>query len=168
MYSRLQTRPISSLLFACGLTAAGVFTSASTAIAKEVCTPLALVGGSGTSVTKTVSQPTIPSPIPGLDITKDNWNTDWIVPTLTEFDYFKATVTSDGGTFNIAFYIKYNDQTSQKFFDQKGVQITPDQPLVITATPGPNDEPYQVNLFNGGLDRIGNTFTASVVGCTKR
>jgi hypothetical protein len=141
---------------------------AQTAIAKEVCVPLALVGGEGTSVTKTVSQPTIPSPLPGIDITKDNWNTDWIVPTLTKFDYFKATITSDGGTFNIAFYVKYNDQTAQKFFDEQGVEITQDKPLIIMATPGPQDEPYQVNLFNGGLDRIGNTFTASVVGCTKK
>ncbi|MGA1621980.1 MAG: hypothetical protein ACO36E_04530 [Synechocystis sp.] len=139
-----------------------------TAIAKETCTPLKLVGGEGSSVTKTVSQPTIPSPLPGIDITKDNWNTDWAVPTLTKFDYFKATVTSEGGTFNIAFYVKYNDQTAQKFFDQKGVQITANKPLVITATPGPKEEPYQVNLFNGGLDRIGNTYTATVMGCTKK
>jgi hypothetical protein len=142
--------------------------SSQTAIAKEICTPLKLVGGEGSSVTKTVSQPTIPSPLPGINITKDNWNTDWAVPTLTKFDYFKATVTSKGGIFNIAFYVKYNDGTAQQFFDQRGVEITADKPLVITAAPGSQQDPYQVNLFNGGLDRIGNTFTASVVGCTKK
>jgi len=150
------------------LTVMGLMTATQTAIAKEVCTPLTLVGGEGSSVTKTVSQPTIPSPLPGIDITKDNWNTDWAVPTMTKFDHFKATVTAEEGMFNIAFYVKYNDQTSQKFFDEKGVQITADKPLVITATPGPTDEPYQVNLFNGGLNRIGSTFTATVVGCTKK
>ncbi|MEB3227319.1 MAG: hypothetical protein VKJ27_02960 [Synechocystis sp.] len=152
----------------CCLATFALISGTQTAIAKETCTPLKLVGGEGSSVTKTVSQPTIPSPLPGIDITKDNWNTDWAVPTLTKFDYFKATVTSEGGTFNIAFYVKYNDQTAQKFFDQKGVQITANKPLVITATPGPKEEPYQVNLFNGGLDRIGNTYTATVMGCTKK
>ncbi|MEB3161021.1 MAG: hypothetical protein VKL20_06135 [Synechocystis sp.] len=152
----------------CFLTTLALMIGSQTAIAKDVCIPLELVGGQGSSVTKTVSQPTIPSPLPGIDITKDNWNTDWAVPTLTKFDYFQATITSEGGTFNIAFYVKYNDQTAQKFFDEKGVEITPDKPLVIKATPGPKDEPYQVNLFNGGLDRIGNTFTANVVGCTKK
>ncbi len=156
------------IVIPCFLTTVVLIAGTQTAIAKEVCTPLELVGGEGSSITKTVSQPTIPSPLPGIDITKDNWNTDWAVPTLTKFDYFKATITSDGGTFNIAFYVKYNDQTAQKFFDEKGVQIMADKPLVITATPGPKDEPYQVNLFNGGLDRIGNKFTATVVGCTKK
>ena len=156
------------VLFPCFSTTLVLIAGLQTAIAKETCIPLELVGGQGSSVTKTVSQPTIPSPLPGIDITKDNWNTDWAVPTLTKFDYFKATVTSDGGTFNIAFYVKYNDQTAQKFFDQKGVEITADKPLVITAAPGPKEEPYQVNLFNGGLDRIGNTYTATVVGCTKK
>jgi hypothetical protein len=134
-------------------------------IKAETCIPLSVIGGQGSQVTKTVSQPTIPGPF-GIDITRNNWNTDWAVPSEQRFRRFVATIASEnGGSFDIKMYLKYSDQTAGEFYNTDGVQLNPGKPLTITATPRPEDEPYQVNLFVGGLDNIGNTYTASVVGC---
>jgi hypothetical protein len=136
-----------------------------TTVKADTCIPLNLVGGQGNSVTKTVSQPTIPAPF-GFNITRNNWNTDWAVPGDRRFQRFVATVSSDnGGTFDIRMYLKYSDQTAGEFFKQEGIQIVPNKPLVMTAKPRPDDEPYQVNLFVNGIANIGNTYTASMVGC---
>nr|WP_041237806.1 hypothetical protein [Gloeothece citriformis] len=135
----------------------------------ETCIPLTVVRGQGSTVTKTVSPPTIPAgPLGalGVDITRNNWNTDWAVPSEENFKSFVATISSDkGGSFDIKMYLKYSDQTTGEFYNTDGVQINPTQPLTIEATPRPDDEPYQVNLFIGGLNHIGNGYTASVVGC---
>lgn len=133
--------------------------------AAETCVPISLVGGSGNQITKAVSQPTIPGPF-GIDITRNNWNTDWAIPGGQRFKRFVTTVSSDkGGTFDIKMYLKYSDQTTGEFYNTEGVQLNPGQPLIIDATPRPEDQPYQVNLFMGGLNHIGNSYTASVVGC---
>jgi hypothetical protein len=62
-------------------------------------------------------------------------------------------------------YLKYSDQTAGEFFNNQKVEFQPDQPLKIVAEPRPEDEPYQVNLFVNGLESIGKTYTASLVGC---
>ncbi|MBR8831394.1 MAG: hypothetical protein N5P05_002049 [Chroococcopsis gigantea SAG 12.99] len=132
----------------------------------ETCIPLSLVGGQGDKVTKTVSQPTIKSPLGGIDITRNNWNTDWAVPGDRSFHRFIATVSSPkGGSFDIKMFLKYSDQTTGEFFNTDGVSIQPDKPLILKADNRPDDVPYQVNLFIGGLNHMGNTYTASVVGC---
>lgn len=131
----------------------------------ETCMPLSLVGGQGSEVTKTVSQPTIPGPF-GVDITRNNWNTDWAVPSDRSFRSFVATIVSEkGGSFDIKMYLKYSDQTAGEFYNASGVQLNSRDPLKITAGSRTNDEPYQVNLFIGGLNHIGNSYKASVFGC---
>lgn len=131
----------------------------------ETCQPLNLVGGNGTSVTKTVSQPTIPGPL-GIKVTQDNWNTDWAVPGNTDFNAFKAEIISkNGSSFSVKMYLKYSDQTSDNFFDQDSVNLKPNEPLIIEATPREKDQPYQINLFVGGLNHVGNNYQASVMGC---
>lgn len=131
----------------------------------ETCIPIPLVGGQGNTINKTVSQPTIPSPL-GIDITRNNWNTDWAVPSDRKFNRFIATIAApNGGSFDIQMYLKYSDQTTGQFFNQQGVRIDPGKPLVIKAENRPGDEPYQINLFVGGVNYMGNSYTASVVGC---
>jgi hypothetical protein len=138
-------------------------------ILAQNCSPIPVVGGQGNSVTKTVSPPTIPAgPLGmlGINITSNNWNTDWAVPGGAKFRRYVVTVTSnDGGIFDIKMYLKYSDQTSDEFFNTEGVQLQPNQPLIIKGTPRPQDQPFQVNLFVNGVRSIGNTYTASVVGC---
>lgn len=135
-------------------------------IQAETCTPLSLIGGKGSEVDKTVSQPKIPGPF-GIDITNNNWNTDWAVPGGNNtYKRFIATIVSEkGGSFDIKMYLKYSNQTATEFYNTSGVQLKPEKPLKIEATSRPEDEPYQVNLFIGGLNHIGNSYKASVVGC---
>jgi hypothetical protein len=131
----------------------------------QTCTPLSLVGGQGSEVTKTVSGPTIPGPF-GIKVKRNNWNTDWAVPGGRKFKSFVATIVSeDGGSFDIRMFLKYSDQTAGEFFNQNGTQLEPGKPLKIEATPRPEDNPFQVNIFVNGLSAIGQTYRASVVGC---
>jgi len=131
----------------------------------ETCTPLSLVGGEGSEVTKTVSGPTLPGPF-GIKIKRNNWNTDWAVPGGRKFKNFVATIVSEnGGAFDIRLFLKYSDQTAEEFFNQNGTQLEPEKPLTIDATPRPEDNPFQVNIFVNGLPAIGQTYRASVVGC---
>jgi hypothetical protein len=135
----------------------------------ETCVPIPVLGGEGNKVTKTVSPPTIPAgPLGmlGVDVTRNNWNTDWAVPGDASFRRYIVTVTSsDEGPFEIRMYLKYSDQTADEFFNDQAFRFQGDKPLEITAQPIPNDEPYQVNLFVNGVESIGKTYTASVVGC---
>ncbi|MFM8293707.1 MAG: hypothetical protein ACKN9E_04070 [Microcystaceae cyanobacterium] len=131
----------------------------------ETCMPLSLVGGEGSEVTKTVSGPTLPGPF-GIKIKRNNWNTDWAVPGGRKFRRFVATIVAEnGGTFDIRMFLKYSDQTAEEFFNQNGKRLKANQPLTIEATPRPEDNPFQVNVFVNGLPAIGQTYRAEVVGC---
>lgn len=135
----------------------------------ETCVPIIVVGNQANSVTKSVSPPAIPAGplgMMGIDVTTNNWNTDWAIPGDVKFRRFVATITSnDGGPFDIQMYLKYSDQTASEFFNEQGVNFQPGVPLTIEATPRPEDEPYQVNLLVNGLEALGKTYTATVVGC---
>lgn len=135
--------------------------------ASQNCRPLSLLGGEGSEVTKTVSQPTVPGPF-GVTITRNNWNTDWAVPGARSFQRFIVTISVPrAASFDIRLFLKYSDQTNEEFFNTNGVRIEPDKPLTITATVRANDQPFLVNLFVNGIQHIGNTYTASVVGCER-
>ncbi|WP_223342640.1 MULTISPECIES: hypothetical protein [unclassified Synechocystis] len=135
----------------------------------ETCVPIPLVGGQGNSVTKTVAVPTIPAgPLGmlGINITRNNWNTDWAVPGRTVFKKFVMTITSaESNPFDIRMFLKYSDQTATELFNQQGFVFKPNTPLEIVGNATAEDQPYQVNLFVNGLDSLGKTYTATLVGC---
>lgn len=89
-------------------------------IGSLITTPIPLVGGQGSTVTKTVSTPTIPAPF-GINITRNNWNTDWAVPSNnnTFRRYLVEISSNDGGPFDIRIYLKYSDQTADQFLIKK-------------------------------------------------
>lgn len=135
----------------------------------ETCVPIPAINGEGNTITKTVSPPTIPAgPLGmlGVDVTRSNWNTDWAIPGDANFRRYIVTVTSQyEGPFEIRMYLKYSDQTADEFFNDQAFRFQNNKPLQITAQPIPDDEPYQVNLFVAGVEALGKTYTASVVGC---
>jgi hypothetical protein len=137
----------------------------------ETCIPIPLVGGQGNQVIKTVSPPTIPAgPLGmlGVNITSNNWNTDWAVPLGDGKPFRRFVVTllsNDGGPFETRMYLKYGDQTSDEFFNQKSLQLPNDKPLKVEAIPRANNQPYQVNIFVAGIDALGKSYSATVVGC---
>lgn len=132
----------------------------------ETCAPIPVVGGQGNQVTKTVSQPTIPGPL-GIDITRNNWNTDWAVPSENNNfrRYVVTLIPNDDGPYDIKMYLKYSDQTVDEIYNQEGVQMKAGKPLKIEAAPRPENQPYQVNLYVNGIESLGKTYTTSVVGC---
>lgn len=133
--------------------------------AKEACVPIPLVGGQGNTVTKTVSQPTIPGPL-GINITRNNWNTDWAVPGGQTFRRFIVTIIpQDTAQFTIQVFLRYSDQTADQFFNSQGETFPAQVPIVVKAEARPAETPFQVNLLVNGLAAFGRTYTASVVGC---
>jgi hypothetical protein len=133
----------------------------------QTCTPLNLLGGTGSEVTKSVSQPTIPGPF-GIKITRNNWNTDWAVAGGSNFRRFVTTVSVPrAASFDIRLFLKYSDQTNEEFFNTNGVRIEPGKPLTIEATVREGDQPFLVNLFANGIQHLGNTYTASTVACDR-
>lgn len=133
----------------------------------QTCTPLAVVKGEGTSVTKKVSAPnvgTIPRIPAGY---RGNWDTDFIVPNNATFTEYIATIqslSSDVGTFQIKMYLKYADDTADRIFDG-GIQLDPNQQQQISGMPRSNTQPYQVNVNIGGIKALGYSYTLSVKGC---
>ncbi|PSF30985.1 hypothetical protein C7H19_23455 [Aphanothece hegewaldii CCALA 016] len=145
------------------------FLSLNLPVQAETCTPIPVAGSQDNTITKKVSPPTIPAGplgIVGVDVVRNNWNTDWAIPGDIAFRRFVVTLNSnDGGPFEIRMYLKYSDQTAGEFFNSESVQFQAGKPLILEATPRPEDEPYQVNLFVNGVEAIDRTYTASVVGC---
>ncbi|NJO40087.1 MAG: hypothetical protein HC769_13215 [Cyanobacteria bacterium CRU_2_1] len=128
------------------------------------CISLSLVGGDGTEVTKETSPPTIPGPF-GLEV-RNNWNTDWVVPSGQIFQEFIVTIVPHStAEYNIEMNLKYADDTADEFYDESSIDLTAEQSLIIRATPRSSDQPYQVNVAIGGLNAIGVRYTASVQAC---
>ncbi|NET33201.1 MAG: hypothetical protein F6K19_14475 [Cyanothece sp. SIO1E1] len=141
---------------------------------QQNCVALPVVGGEGTEVEKTPSAPNIPIPIPlpgpiGLGAAiRHNWNTDWAVPGGELFKTFVVTlVPGETDDYNIEVYLKYPDETSDKVYDERKIDLTEGEHLVITAEPRSDLQPYQVNVEVGGFNEItdANRYKASVAGC---
>jgi hypothetical protein len=144
-----------------------VLAGAALPVRSQNCTPLNLLGGQGSKVTKSVSQPTFPGPF-GIKITRNNWNTDWAIPGGGNFQRFATTISVPAGaSFDIRLFVKYSDQTNEEFFNTNGVRIEPGKPLTIESRVREGDLPFLVNLFVNGVQHIGNTYTASTVACAR-
>lgn len=124
----------------------------------QSCSALRVVGGTGTQVLKTVSPP-------GAEVLRNNWNTDFTVPSTQSYRRFVATVRPrNEGEYQIKMYLKYNDGTADKVYDQTAT-LAKNRALTISGTRRLNANPYQVNLFVGGIPVVGNSYTAAVAGC---
>lgn len=122
------------------------------------CTPLAVIGGTGTSVSKSVS---------GGVITGNNYNTDFAVPSGSNFKSFIATIRSDStrrADMPVEMFLKYSDGTDGRVF-QGNVPLEPNQAKQISGTPRVGQQPFQVNLKVGSVGTTGFSYTLYVVGC---
>jgi hypothetical protein len=137
---------------------AGALVSVTSPAIAQRCSPLSVVGGTGKEVTKRVSPP-------GTFLTKNNWNTDFAVPSGARFNRFTMTLSSqNNATYTVKLFLKYSNNTTDNFVNQN-VPLKVGQSVSFNATPRPGDNPFQVNVFVGGTSAIGNTYTVSVVGC---
>jgi hypothetical protein len=126
----------------------------------QTCTPLRVVGGKGIEVTKRVSTP-------GALIIKDNWNTDFSVPSNNQFRRYVAILKSKSdkeANFGVLMFLKYNNGTTDRTFDEN-IELLPGKTQEISASPRLNEQPYQVNINVGGIESVGFSYTLSVVAC---
>jgi hypothetical protein len=124
------------------------------------CVPLNVVGAQGTEVTKTVSAP-------GTILTKNNWNTDFVVPDNSGFWRYVTIITSESkekSNFTVEMFLKYGNGTSDKTFEGN-VRLEPEESREIIASPRIEQQPYQVNLSVGGIGSVGKKYRLSVQGC---
>lgn len=124
------------------------------------CTPLPVVGGSGTSVTKTVT------PGGAGPFFRDNWNTDFAVPADASFRRYVAKIQSASAnvTYQAALNLKYSNGTVDESFSGS-VYLPSNLSKELTGLPRRDSQPFQVNVNLGGIDAVGSTYILSVLGC---
>jgi hypothetical protein len=136
-------------------------------VSAQTCTPLAVVKGEGTSVTKRVSPPNAQT-IPKLPVGyRGNWDTDFVVPFNTNFKEYIAIIRSESteaAQYRIKMYLKYSDDTADETFNE-AVQLQPGQSTEVISRPRSGNQPYQINVNVGGYESIGYSYTLSVEGC---
>ena len=124
----------------------------------QSCTPLSVVGGNSTEVSKTVSPPS-------TGVTRSNWNTDFVVPSRQNFTRYIARVISpNGGEYDVQVFLKYNNDTADQIFNET-VALTEGNPLQVQGAGRAGATPYQVNVQVGGLQALGKPYTVSAFGC---
>jgi hypothetical protein len=125
----------------------------------QTCVPLQVVDGRGTQVEKSVSPP-------GTGVTRDNWNTDFVVPDGSQFNRYVAQISpNDAGEYRLFMALKYNNDTSDTVYDRVQ-QLSETNLYTIQGRPRNRPGPYQVNVAVGGLRAIGKNYTVSVLGCS--
>jgi hypothetical protein len=126
----------------------------------ETCIPLKVVEGEGTSVKKTVSPPS-------LLFIQNDWNTDFAVPSNSQFRKYIATIQSqakESATVTTQMFLKYSNGTADQGFN--GTFVIPvGETKTLVAMPRMGQQPYQVNLNIGGFKGVGFIYTLSVQGC---
>ncbi len=130
------------------------------------CQAIPLVGGTGNEVTKETSPPGLPIPFSfGAGHTRDNWNTDWVVPTNQTFRRFVVILMPRSSSkYDASMYLKYGDDTADKFYTHQG-SLPANQPIVVQTQPRSTLQPYQVNVHVGGLQSIGVRYSVAVAAC---
>lgn len=125
----------------------------------QACDALAVVGGEGTRVTKTVS-------LPGVLFVDSNWNTDFAIPNGTAYSYFDVAFVSESGeSYDIDVNLKYSDESVDQSYSIRDRDFTEGEAVTIRAESRRRSSPYQVNLRIGGINAEGNTYTVAVSGC---
>jgi hypothetical protein len=149
---------LSGLAVLGGVAIAGLASTPETATA-QACTALMPVGASTTEVEKTVSPP-------GTGITRDNWNTDFVIPDNASYSSYTAVITPiNGGQYDIVLNLKYPDDSSDQAYSASGQTLTEGLPFVLNAEPRLVSDPYQVNVQVGGVLAVGNRYTVAAYGC---
>lgn len=134
------------------------------------CEPLPLVGGEGSEVSKEISPPAVNIPLPGpLGVgTRNNWNTDWYIPSGVVYDSYQVIfMPRSDREYDVAMYVKYPDDTNQQFYNEARTSYTANEPVVVDVTPDRTDiAPYQINVSVGGVQAVGARYSVSVAGCS--
>lgn len=133
------------------------------------CEPLPVVGGEDNQVTKEVSPPSFRAPVPGpvSPRIRDNWRTDWFVPTgLTYTSYEVIFMPHVNRNFDVSMSLRYPDDRRQRFFRRLRSDFRANEPIIVNGEPDRTDlAPFQVNVNVGGVQAVGARYTVAVAGC---
>ena len=133
------------------------------------CEALSLVGGEGSEVTKEISPPGVNIPLPGPASagTRNNWHTDWVISNSGAYQsYMVILMPRTNREYDVAMYLKYPDDTNQRFYREQRIDLTANEPITVEVTPERSDlAPYQVNTNIGGIQAVGARYTVAVAGC---
>lgn len=141
------------------LVVVGLVAIALPARAQQYCQLLQVVGSGDVQVSKSVSPPS-------TILSKNNWNTDFIVPQGENFSSFIAEIKpEESGEYTIKMFLKYSNNTADKVYDRNAVPLANRQPAIITGNVRTGEQPYQINLLVGGIQASGEPYTAIVRGC---
>jgi hypothetical protein len=134
--------------------------SFASSVQAETCTALNVIGGTGTEVKKTVS------PLSTL-VSNNNWNTDFAIPSGSTFNRYVATILPENNAnYDVKLILKYSDNSTSGAYRKDNVEVKVGRPLKLVGAPRSQSDPFQVNVFVGGISAIGNTYTVSVAGCS--
>ena len=137
----------------------------STLHASGKCQSLTPVGGEPgqMSVDKTASPPSVP--IGFASLKRDNWNTDFAIPSNNRFKRYVGILTPrTGGTYSVRMYLKYSNGSADEVYGDKP-NLTSDKPLEMSGSPRVGQEPYQVNIFVGDAESIGKSYEIKAIAC---
>ncbi len=133
--------------------------SFASSVQAETCDALDVIGATGTNVKKTVS------PFSTL-VTNNNWNTDFAVPSDRSFNRYVATIMPENdANYDLELNLKYSDNSSNRAYKKDNLAVKVGQTLTLVGVPPSQRNPFQINVFVGGLNAIGNTYSVSVLGC---
>jgi hypothetical protein len=133
------------------------------------CQPLPVVGGEGSEVTKEVSPPSVNIPLPGPASVgiRNSWHTDWFIADNDAYQSYRVIfMPRHNRNYDVSMYLKYPDDTDQRFYQEQREDFEANQPVIVEVTPERTDlGPYQVNTNIGGVQAIGARYTVVVAGC---
>lgn len=133
------------------------------------CELLPVVGGEGSEITKTVSPPSLSVPLPGPVSagTRNNWHTDWFMPTGPVYtSYMIIFMPRENRNFDVSMFLKFPDATNQRFYRRRRVDFRANEPVTVEVTPERTDlAPFQINTNIGGVQAVGARYTVAAAGC---
>jgi hypothetical protein len=96
-------------------------------------------------------------------ISKDNWNTDFAIPTGKKYDFFVANMRPENDDdYEVSIYLKYPDGSNSSVYN-RNVPLERNETYSLTFQTPTEKQPYQVNFRVGGSNN--NAYTISILGC---
>ena len=96
-------------------------------------------------------------------IRRNNWNTDFAVPTGEKYDFFVGKMLPENtDNYEVSIHLKYPNGTSDTVYS-RNIELERGESYSLTFQTPTSNQPYQVNVRVGGSNN--NAYTISVLGC---
>lgn len=96
-------------------------------------------------------------------ISSGNWNTDFLVPTDQDFDYFVALLTPENNaTYELTINLRFPDNTSLAAYSNRA-EVTAGETYAVPFQSSTKQQPIRVNARVGGVN--GNVYTIAIAAC---